>query len=326
MKRLSTPAYSTLLRLAAVALACAPFAGCSRPAAAPQRPADALAQVGEEFVTVAQFDAALARRRLVHADEPARRAVLEDLLRFRADVQEARRRGFERDPELQAAFERLLVARVREESRERAAAAATVTPAEVEAALAAEAGKERGPDRLRLAQIVVEAPAQASPELRAERRAKLEAARARATELDPRVGYAALAAELSFDQASKFRGGDLGYLTDRTLPGEWSPEVAQAALALRTPGEQSPILETPRGFLLLRLTERAEGAQPPAEQLQAKVRARLERAKLQAFERTQTESALAGARVVIDEARWKALPAAPPAPALTQVPPSAPGR
>lgn len=315
---------SLLSRFAAPALLALVLAACSRGPAKLARPADALAQVGDEYITVAQFDAALARRRATGAGAEVRRAVLDDLIRFRAEVQEARRRGLERDPEVVAALERLLAAKVREQAQEADASALTVAPEEIEAAYALEAERQRAPARLRLAQLVVEAPAAAAPALRAERREKLAEARARAAALAPGAGYGALAAEISYDQASKFRGGDLGYLTESSLPADWPREVQQAALALRSPGEQSEILEIPQGYLLLRLTERAEGQPPPPAQIRASLQARLGREKQRAAEIARQRRLAESVRIEIDEARWRALPVPASTVAQRPAPPAAP--
>lgn len=321
---MQTHSYLTALLFATLALG----TGCSRTPAPPVRPADALAQVGEEFITVAHFEAALARRRAAPGDEKARRAVLEELIRFRADLQEARRRGWERDPEIVAAFERALAGKVREEARQQQAAALEVSAAEIEAYYTAHQDKFRIPPRLRVAQLLVEAPSTFNAEKRAERRALLESARTRAASLAPAAGYGPIAAEVSFDQATKFRGGDVGYFTESTAPADWPAAATQAALALGLPGDQSEILETSRGFLLLRLTERSEGGFRPGPQVQAEIRAQLQREKQRAFEAAQAQAVLAEAKVQIDEERWKALPlptsTAAAAPPVGSKPPAMP--
>ena len=317
-------------RALAFLLALAVLAGCSRtppPPAVPAPPADAIAKVGDEYIRAGEFEAALARRRAPASDPKARRAVLDELIRFRAEVQEARRRGYDRDPEIVANYERALSGKIREAARTERKAMLEVKPEEVEAYYTANQAQFAVPVRVRLAQIVVEAPAAFTPEKRAERRAQIEEARARAlaANLPPAGGFGPVAAEVSFDQASKYRGGDIGYLTEATAPPEWTPAVKAAAFALAEPGQMTEVIETPAGFLVLRLAERAGGGYRPGPQVQAEIRSRLAREKEKELEATLARASLYNVKVEVDETKWSALPM--PAPGATPSgPPPMPGR
>ncbi len=233
-----------------------------------------LATVGEEKITKADLERAVADRPI------APDALLDEMIEHRALVQIARERGYDRDRQHMDAVERLLANRVREEQRETQKVA--VTAAEIEARYHAAPKKFAVPAKIRASMIFVEAPASFTAEKRAERRAAIEAARARAL-ADPKE-FSALAAEYSYDQSTKFRGGDLGYLVEGTGAEEIEPPVIAAVFALKKTGDLSPIITTKKGDYLLLLTERIDSAIRPLASVAPQIRAELQREKDQEAE------------------------------------------
>jgi parvulin-like peptidyl-prolyl isomerase len=219
-------------------------------------------------------------------------------------VQTARERGYDREPQHLAAVERLLANRVREEHRE--SQKLEITDAEIEARYRAEQKKFTVPAKIRAAMIFVEAPATFTEEKRAERRAAIEEARAKAL-ADPSQ-FRALAAEYSYDQTTKFRGGDLGYLVEGTGAEELDLEVISAAFALKEPGAIGEIVSSKKGFYLLQLTERSAATVRPLANVAPQIRADLQREKQQRADQ-QFETALTANRKI--ESRRDRLTAIP---------------
>ena len=197
-------------------LATALLVACSKAppqAASPFDKPDVLAIVGTETITHADFEAARTRRP-IPSD-----ALLDELIEHRALVQTARERGYDRDPQTISAIESLLANRVREEHRD--AQKWEITPAEIEARYRADQKKYALPAKVHAAMIFVEAPANFSEEKRAERRAAIETARSKAASTPDQ--FPAIAAEVSYDQTTKYRGGDLGWQTFHRRAGFWRP-------------------------------------------------------------------------------------------------------
>jgi len=302
------------VRAIGLGLVTALLASCSQPpppAASPFDDPNVLAVVGGETITKADFEAAQARR-----PSPAD-ALLDELIEHRALVQEARAKGYDRDPQTIAAVENLLANRVREEFRE--AQKWEVTDAEIESRYRAEQKKYTVPAKIRVAMIFVEAPKSFTEEKRAERRGAIEAARTKATESPDQ--FPALAAEYSYDQTTKFRGGDLGYLIEGIGAEELEPPVLAAAFALQKPGDLSKIIAAAKGCYLLRLTEKSAASVRPLSTVAAQIRADLQREKQKRAEQELKTIALAKHRI---ESRRTRLPAPPVAkPAATQATPPA---
>jgi peptidyl-prolyl cis-trans isomerase C len=278
--------------------------------------------VGEESITVADFQRAREKRGV--ADDPAAlRALLDELVLQRAQIQEARRRGLDRDPEIVAAYENLLATKLREQEEAAGKARLEVSAAEEQDYYALHRAEFTVPSRQRVAVIFVEAGEGFTPEKRAERRALIDAARAEVltAQLPALAGFGAIAAKVSFDQNSKFRGGDIGWYTAETPPEEWEPAVWRAGLALTELGQVSEIIETPRGYAIVRLTERAPGGDLPWPQAQAQIRAKLAKQKQADHDRQVREATLKGQPVQTFADRLSALPKLAPAPAAAQPPP-----
>jgi parvulin-like peptidyl-prolyl isomerase len=217
-------------------------------------PENVLAAVGSDAITVEDLQAAM-RLRPVGNDPAAREALLKELIEFRVLLQQAKARGYDRDPQLQHAFERMLVNKVRGELEAAEPTPEEVTQEEIDRYYGEHTKEFSVPTKIRVAMIFVEAPSSFTEEKRAERRARIEEARAKASTED----FSRLAAEYSYDQASKFNGGDLGYLVEGLTGADQDsvePTVVAAAFALADPGQISDVIETPRGFSLLKLQER----------------------------------------------------------------------
>jgi parvulin-like peptidyl-prolyl isomerase len=103
------------------------------------------------------------------------------------------------------------------------------------------------PERLRVSHLFLAAPPETPPEDVEAKRSAMEALSVRLADGED---FARLAAENSEDEATKLRGGDLGYLSATRMP----PDFVAAAVELR-PGEISRPIRTRLGFHILRLID-----------------------------------------------------------------------
>jgi parvulin-like peptidyl-prolyl isomerase len=109
------------------------------------------------------------------------------------------------------------------------------------------------PERLRVSHLFLAAPPETAPEIVEAKRTAIEALSVR---LVAREDFAALAAENSEDEATKLRGGDLGYFSASRMP----PDFVEAALKLH-PGEISKPIRTRLGFHVLKLIDLRQARQ-----------------------------------------------------------------
>jgi peptidyl-prolyl cis-trans isomerase D len=117
--------------------------------------------------------------------------------------------------------------------------------------------KELGGECRDVSHIMVVLERNARPEAKAAARAKIEAAKKRVEKED----FAAVAREVSEDASTRNDGGRLRCITKSEMAGDLQP-LGDALFALKE-GGTSEVLESPRGFHLMRLDKIAQG--PDAE-------------------------------------------------------------
>jgi peptidyl-prolyl cis-trans isomerase SurA len=260
-----------------------------------------VAVVNDEVIT--QFDLALrtkfALAQLARAGtappprEVLERQVLERMIADRVQLQQARDTGLRVDdaqlekiltriaednkmtlPEFRKAIERdgLSFSRFREDLREEVLMSrlrerevdsrVVVTESEIDNFLRTREAQQGGDDELGLAHILVRVPEGASPEQLAERRARAEKALA---QVKSGTAFAEVAAAFS-DAPDSLKGGLMG---SRPLD-RWPALFADASKGLRV-GDVSPVLRSPAGFHIIRVTDRrVAGSSVIVEQTRAR--------------------------------------------------------
>jgi len=279
---------------------------CGSPDPAPDAPV--LARVGDEVVTVSEFEAEMARRGRV---QPVyfqragnRRALLEEMLRHRMLVAEARRMGIDQEPDFRELVERMLIQRLRERRLDEALSADEIGDEDVAAFYERNREEFTRPARRQVALIRVDIPAGADPEDRQERRDRIEAARAAAEGLDEDTAhFGAVAVEYSDDRSSRYQGGVVGWLVDHPERHyQWPPEVLEAAFALDAPGQITSVIETGQAFYLVRLVAFEPERRQPLEQVADGIRHRLRRERARELESEVFRAIEQGYETRIDEA------------------------
>lgn len=303
------------------AFAVAALCGCGRAPVSKQSPLpeNAVARVGSEIITVSDFQEEI-RTRPVTNDRAGRTALLDEMIEFRALVQDAKARGYERDPKVQRAFARILANKMRTELETGAQSPPEITQEEIESSYRKREKEFVLPAKIRAAMIFVEAPATFTDEKRAERRARVEQARSQALEQittinNKQAGLGALAAEYSYDQATKYRGGDLGYLLEG-LTGRGvdalEPAVLQACFALREVGQVSEIVQTPTGYYVLKLLERQPASVRPLSTVRNEIISRLRQEKSEQIKKSFAAQVRAGKQIEVRSDRIANIPVPEP--------------
>lgn len=233
---------------------------------------DVVVIVAGRPVTRATFEKEFARR----GPGATRESVLDDLIRFEATLAQVRISGFDRDPEIVAALERLLVARF--EERELAAAESPViTDEEIRTRYAAEIARHQLPAAIRGGVLFLKSSPKAAPEQRAllqQRAAQLHATAMATND----AGFERLVREHSEDQATRYHRGDTGWLTAGQAGG-WDRAVTDALWALHQPGDVAPLVEASQGYYLVRLAETRPASTRPLTEVAGALRHRMQQEK-----------------------------------------------
>lgn len=244
--------------VALLATACGPKPTSEKPTTGP----DVVAVVGDRVVTKTELETELARS----GPDLPRAQVVEALVRRKLLLAKATAEGFDQSPEMRAEWERLVATRYQERKApgDVGGALPQASDAEIEARYRSGLARWTKPEELRARMLFLHVSPKADADARNARRSEAETLFARWQQADD-AGAAALAREFSEDQSSRYRGGDTGSLTPDKAAAEFDEPVVEAWRKLREPGN-SVLVETPRGFFLVRQTaQTAATARPLAE-------------------------------------------------------------
>lgn len=305
---------------------------CDRPTATvPSRTAafdpDELARIGEHSLRRAEFEAALERRARgrsgAFARAEDRAALLEELVTQEAIYQRALASGFAQRPEVVRQIKRFVVEQYRATELPADPGLPEVDDEEIDRAYREQLDRFTTPEKVRFAVI------QFGWSPKAEEERKVAVARQAGSVLaEARTAgddvFSELARRHSEHQATRYRGGDAGWVS-RDEGMAWPLEVIHAAFSLKQPGELGPVIIADNGCYLVRLIARQPaGHRPPAE-----VRAALHyELAVRKRDRLQQEFAAlmkAGVSIEINHALLECIPA-PNAPAVAGTPPALPVR
>jgi len=268
--------------------------------------AQLLASVGETAIRVADLQAEL-ERRAARGQRPAARQVLEELIRQEALVARARQLGLEGDPDVIRAHKNQLIVELKKRELEPALQAVEAFSNPDFPASRQNEPPARMP-QIRLAILRQEVHAKTPESKRRQLEARLEAARSQAAELPAgERGFGSLAIEFSDDQATRYQGGDLGWLAEDASRLNLDAAVFAAAARLQAAGEISPVIRGRDGLYVARLLGR-RAADPVSNKTAAAVAQHRrwieERKRIEAdFE----QKARAGVPIVVKEENFNQL-------------------
>ena len=239
---------------------------CNRQASIPERvplPANAVARIDDFILTDAAFQAELDRRSRAdpgrYATLAQKEALLDELLRFEILYRQAKTAGYEQNPQVQAGLRRLMVRQFEEDHAPAQRSAPAISEEEILAYYQAHGARFGLPEQRQGAIIFIRVPATATAEKKAELHARAEAIRAEALKQSPgesaRKDFGQLAQRHSEDQATRYRGGDMGWLEQANALSRWEAPVVEALFALEQPAALSPVITTPQGLYLVKLLE-----------------------------------------------------------------------
>ena len=239
---------------------------------------------------------------------PTRFELLEQLVEERALVERARQLGLESEPAVRRELDAVLLRHLRARELEADLGAIDPSGAELEAWWTEHADAFARPRRVRAALVQIDVSARAEPAVRERARSQAEALRGEAEELGGGFhGFGPIAARASAHRASRYKGGDVGWLVVGEPRAGIERAVLDAIHALEAPGEIGPIVEGERGFYLVRLLEIDPGGVPPFETVRTRVRHEVVLAEQLRAEQAWRAQAVEHVRVEVDHDRLEAV-------------------
>ena len=236
-----------------------------------------LAVVGEQ--TIRKKDLLDEGKHLRERGRPVagKQELLEEMIGSRRLLEYARLQGIDQDPEFTRAVDSLLIGTLKKRELMPAIEAVKVGDEDLRQEYESRKDSLATPAALRFSMIAVNLPMKVTEARRAEGKARIEAARELAR--TGAAGFSEAAVKYSDHQASRYRGGDVGWNT-AGQPHARIPEPALAAgHELASDGELSDIIEAPSAYYLIKRTATREAAVPSFEEVSSRLQVEVLKAK-----------------------------------------------
>jgi len=249
------------------------LAGCGKSSAPDPT---VLATVGDRVIRVEDLQREITWRQNARRAVPEPRALLEEMISQESLVQKARAAGLEKDPEFQRACRSLLVSKFKDLELTPRVEALQVSAEELRAAYDKQVDRHTQPAKARLAILQVKTDPKLSEAQLAELRTRIEAARAESLALtNSEPGFGKVAAAYSEDQASRYKGGDVGWFDEGQPHYRWPAEVVSAGFALKNSADVSEVILASNGFYLVKKLDTRPGSVTPQSQVEPRLRRQL---------------------------------------------------
>ncbi len=240
----------------------------------------ALARVGSETISESSFVGELERRAgrfSVDFSAPdARLSVIEEMIDERVQLARARDLGLDQAPDIKRELDAVLMRHLRERELVPVIAEVTVTEDDVTSYFADHEEEFSRPERLRAAIVQLEVAPNASDAVRLRRRAEAEALHEEALLMsDGFHGFGPIAARASGHRASRYKGGDIGWLVRDEDRYPFDSAALEAIFALKSVGDIGPIVDGVDGLYLVRLIAVEPRSTPPLARVAPMIQQRL---------------------------------------------------
>lgn len=263
-----------------------------------------LARVGDKDITLGEFAATLERMdqfdRLRYQTPERRRELLDHMITVELLAREARRRGLDKEPEVQEGYRQILRDAILSEARKGLREPAAIPVAEVRAYYDAHSEDYQEPERRRVGHIVVKDKETADKLL-------AEAAKATAPE------WGALVLKHSLDAPGKdYKGpaetaGDLGFVGPTSDARGANPRVPEAVrtavFEVAKPGEvlDRPVVDSEGKWHIVRLIALTDAHTRPFAEAERMIRITLVQQEISALEKSLEDELRAKYPVTIDD-------------------------
>lgn len=227
--------------------------------------AKVIARIGDRVYTTEDFQRWMElnpedRQEAVAADDKKKAGMLNQIITNMVIADVARKQKFDRQSDIKEKMKYVINGFLTLEYIERVVAAGvSLTEEEIKNYYEENINKFSKPEEVRARYIMIKVDAEMDETAKQDARKKAEEI---LNQVRNGSDFAALAKEHSDDQTSRSRGGYLGWFGR----GSMLPEFEAAAFALQS-GETSEIVETSRGYYLIKVEERKEGEVKPLEEV-----------------------------------------------------------
>jgi peptidyl-prolyl cis-trans isomerase C len=232
---------------------------------------EAVATIDDTKITVAEMQDRINKQspyvRARYTSLEQKKEFLDTLVRFEVLAREARKRGYDQDPEVVRTMKQVMIQKLLKDEFESKVKPEDIGDEELKKYYDAHLSDYNKPEEVRVSAIIVKDKA----------RADKAAAEARAPQNQDNKAFRDLVEKYSEDAESKGRGGDLRFFAADTQ--QVPAEVVKAAFALKNQGDVSPPIATDKGFYVLKQTGLRKAISKSFEDVKRQIQNRMFRDK-----------------------------------------------
>jgi peptidyl-prolyl cis-trans isomerase C len=224
-------------------------AGCSKAAVQPVHTSAFVAKVGNTLIAANEVQAEVLKHRAMGNEEALNLLVRRELL-----FQEAKSAGFDRSPEVQAAWRDFVINRFADgkchEWEQK-----TNTQDEARIVYRDHLDQFTRAEKWRVALIFLKKPVKELSETQKSFATRMAEIRDEAISKNSDWDFANLAKRVSEDPSSRNIGGDFGWMSAAAMNRHFPEKISEQVATMHVAGEISPVMEAETGFYTLRLTD-----------------------------------------------------------------------
>lgn len=276
----------------ALAIACGPSPTTTPTPNGPTKPkGPVVATVAGVDVTVSDLEKKLEEQspfvRARYSDPEKKKELLDAEVRFRALAAEARARGFDKDPEVEEAINKIIVQRLTREEFDGRVNLKDVTDAEMLAYFDAHKADYQKPEMVRASFIAL---TQQNRDEGKKLATEAQKAAADPKAKDDRAAWKTLVEKYSTDAESKPAAGDLRYVSREDAVARFGEDAAKWLFGSDEQNEVSPVIATSNGFAVFKRTGKRKAIERTFEQVKNQIKNVVYREKRTAAFNTFVES------------------------------------
>jgi peptidyl-prolyl cis-trans isomerase C len=227
----------------------------------------AVARIDDHVITVADVERQIAKQpafvRARYASLERKKEMLDNLVRTEVMAKEAENHGYDKDPDVVRFVKMQMVQQLVQREFDAKMKVEDVPEADAQKYYDAHQPEFTQQEEVRVSQIFVKDKAKA---------AKAAAAAKGLPRADEKA-FRDLVTKVSEDEDSKPRGGDLTFFDRKNTTHPKA--VIEAAFALKEVNDLSPVVESDKGFHILKLTQRRPGFTRPFPEVKRQIQTRL---------------------------------------------------
>ncbi|QTA80017.1 Putative peptidylprolyl isomerase [Desulfonema limicola] len=233
------------------------------------RDPELIARVGPNEIRIKQFKQEIEYRK--NRGKIDKQALLEEMIEYETLLVKALEAGLDKDPEIVRAYRNSLVGKYKSLNLTPMIENIKISDIEIEKYYNAHRETYTRPEKARLAVLYMKTHSTMSEEKIKSIREKMSEAKEKVLELSGEKGFGKLAISFSEDQTSRYKGGDLGWLS-KGRNYRWDEKVIQAGFALENIGDVSDIIDTDKGLYLVKLMDKRDAEITPLEKVNARIK------------------------------------------------------